>query len=284
MEQSSPKILFFGTPEFALPALNRLQDDGFTIIGVVTQPDKPAGRKKTLTPPPVKLAAQKLNLPVYQWPKFDDEAMAEITKLAPDLIIVVAYGKILPKKLLDLPKFGCLNIHPSYLPSYRGPSPIQTAILNGDQFTGVSIIKLDEKMDHGPIITQQEFEILADDNYESLSNSLACEAAGILVKIIPAYISGKLPPVEQNHQVATSTTIIEKEDGRIDWHNDPKVIDRQIRAYYPWPGAWTDVTGQRVKIQRAHLADGQLILDWVQPEGKEPMRYDDYLNGNQPLF
>jgi methionyl-tRNA formyltransferase len=284
MKKEEIKILFFGTPKFSLPALTQLKENDFNIIGVVTQPDKPAGRKKILTPPPIKLLAEKLQLPVYQWEKNDKEVLEKINKIKPDLIVVVAYGKILPKELVNLPPYGCLNLHPSLLPKYRGPSPIQTAILNGETKTGVTIIKLDQETDHGPIVAQKEFDILEDDDYESLSNSLACEGAEVLVKIIPNYIAGEIKPKEQNHAQATESKIIEKNDGEINWQKNPAEIDQQIRAYHPWPGAWTEATGKRVKILKAHLENGELFLDWVQPEGKEPMRYDDFLNGNEPLF
>lgn len=284
MDIKEAKIVFLGTPEFSLPALNKLIDNGYNIVGVITRTDQPVGRKQILTSPPIKQLAEKNNLPVFQFKKFDAEAIAQIKELQPDLMVLVAYGKILPAEFLNIPKFGVLNIHPSLLPKYRGPSPIQSAILNGETKTGISIIKLDAEMDHGPIVAQQEFEIIDDDDYQSLGSALACEGAELLVSTLPAYLAGEIQPTEQDHSAATYTKILSKEDGEIDWKKTPIEIYCQIRAFYPWPGAWTDNTGKRVKILKAHIdPNAELIIDQVQPEGKEPMRYQDYLNGNEPL-
>ncbi|MFA6533943.1 MAG: methionyl-tRNA formyltransferase [Patescibacteria group bacterium] len=283
MENSEIKILFLGTPEFALPTLLRLVADGYQVVGVVTQVDKASGRGNKLIPSPVKVAALEKKLPIFQFAKINAEAIAEIKKLAPDLMVLVAYGKILPEEFLNLSRFGCLNLHPSLLPAYRGPAPVQTALLNGEAKTGVSIIKLDAEVDHGPIVAQKSFEILDDDDSQSLGNNLACEGAALFSQILPDYLAGRIAPQAQDDTLATYTKMFTKADGEIDWKKTPIEIYSQIRACYPWPGAWTDATGKRVKVLRAHIETANLIIDWVQPEGKEPMRYSDYLNGNEPL-
>jgi len=197
---------------------------------------------------------------------------------------LVAYGKILPKKILDIPPHGVINLHPSLLPQYRGPTPIQEAILDGQNQTGVSIIKLDEKTDHGPIIAQKKLEILEDDNNESLSNSLACEGADFLIKVLPDYLQSKLTPKEQSDKFASYTKLISPQDTKINWKKSPLEIYHQIRAYSPRPGAWTDITGKRVKILKASLNEnGELEIDEVQPPGKKKMPYSEYLKGNEPL-
>jgi len=297
MNNTNIKIVFMGTPQFAVPCLLKLKEADYNLIGVITQPDKPTGRQQKLTPPPVKIEAQKLNLPIYQFNKLDQEAIKKIKELNPDLIIVVAYGKILPAEILALPPHGCLNIHPSLLPHYRGPSPIQTAIFKGEKQTGITIIKLDQKLDHGPIIAQETFDILNDDNAESLSNNLACEGAELLIKILPDYLENKIKSQPQDDSQATFTKIITQEDAKINWRETPPEIDCQIRAFYPSPGAWTNITGppaealssrraqvgKKVKILKAHLEEGELVIDQVQPESKKAMSYNDYLQGNEPL-
>jgi len=278
------RIIFMGTPEFAVPTLLRLIQNNYPIVGVITQPDKQTGRKHMLTASPVKKIAREHKLPIFQFTKLDNEATSKIKSLEPDLIVVVAYGKILPQAFLDIPKFGCLNIHPSLLPLYRGPSPIQGAILNGEGTTGITIIKMDKDMDHGPIVYQQKFEILDDDNAETMHNLLAVEGAEMLIKILPKVLEGKFKTTPQDDSKATYTKIITKDDAKINWKKPALEIYCQIRAYYPNPGAWTDITGKKIKILKSHIEDFQLVLDMVQPEGKQPMKYSDYLNGHQPII
>lgn len=284
-DNSKTKVLFFGTPAFALPALERLAADSrWQIVGVITQPDKPAGRKQQLTPPPAKLSAIKFNLPVFQFPTLKDPSVQQaIANLQADVAVVVAYGKIIPQAVLDSIPHGWLNIHPSLLPKYRGSSPIQSAMLAGDTITGVTVMVLDADMDHGPILAQHQVNILDDDTAESLNHSLACEGADLLLTVLPDYLAGKVTPVPQDHSAATFTEQLEKDDGKIDWRMSPEAIDRHIRAMTTWPGAWTDVTGKRVKVLKAHLVDQSLHLDVVQAEGKQPMDYGTYLLGNLPL-
>jgi len=282
---SKTRVLFFGTPAFTLPALERLAaDTRWQIVGVVTQPDKPAGRKQQLTAPAAKVTAAKLGLPVFQFPTLKDQAALQtIVSLNADVAVVVAYGKIIPAVILDSIPHGFLNIHPSMLPKYRGSSPIQSAMLAGERTTGVTVMILDAETDHGPILAQREVNILDDDTSESLHYSLACEGADLLLAVLPDYLDGKLKPTPQDHTAATFTEQLEKDDGKIDWRMSAEAIDRHIRAMTPWPGAWTDITGKRVKVLKAHLVDQGLHLDVVQAEGKQPMDYGTYLRGNLPL-
>ncbi|MBI5621661.1 methionyl-tRNA formyltransferase [Candidatus Falkowbacteria bacterium] len=277
------KVLFMGTPLFAAPSLDKLITEGYSIVGVVTQPDKPTGRDKTLTPPPIKQLAGKHRLPVFQFTKLNTEAIQTIVELKPDVIVLVAFGQLLPPALLDIPKFGVINLHPSLLPAYRGPAPIQTAILNGEKRTGLSLMLLDAEMDHGPILAQKTFDILEDDTTESLTNSLACEGAEFLAAVLPQYLRGETKPQTQDHSVATYTRRLTRQDAQINWQDPAEKIYNQVRAYYPWPGAWVYSAGKVVKILKTHLDAGELIIDTVQPEGKQPMSYNDYLNGHQPL-
>ncbi len=282
----STRLLLMGTPYFAVPVFDALLASGqYDIVGVVTQPDKPVGRKQRLTPPAVKAWATEHDLPVYQFASLKDPAAAQtITELKPDIAVVAAYGKLIPKTILDIPQHGCVNIHPSLLPEYRGPSPIQTALLDGAVRTGVSIMLLDEEMDHGPILGQRTTEVLADDTNQSLQHSLACEGADLLLELLPDYCAGRLQPQPQNHAEATFTTLLHNADAQIDWNKPANEIDCLIRAMHPEPGAWTDVTGTRVKVLKAHLEGTELILDQVQPAGKQPMSYEEFLNGNEPLY
>lgn len=298
------KVIFFGTPQFVVPVLKKLQDN-FSLVGVVTAPDKKVGRTQLLTPSPVKLASQGLALepsPAIITPeKFDEEMITQIKNLEPDLIVVAAYGHLIPQIILDIPKFRSLNVHPSLLPKYRGPSPIQNTILNGEKITGVTIIKMDEKMDHGPILYTKEISLSGQDNFETLSKKLFELGADLLIQIIPDFVAGKLKPKEQNHSKATFTHIIKKEDGYFDINNppSPKILDRMIRAYYPWPTAWTHFrqgsSGQSriVKFLPAsshpELTEGHpelvsgSIKFLVQMEGKKPVTLEDFLRGH-PTF
>ncbi len=277
------KILFFGTPVFAVPALEALIKAGAQVVGVVTQPDRPTGRQQVLTSSPIKMAAQKLGLPIYQPDKLTAEVCEQLLALQAQVGVVVAYGGLIPKNLLNNLAHGVLNIHPSLLPKYRGPAPIQTAILNGDAQTGVTIIVLDEQIDHGPIVGQRPIEIIADDDSQSLSYNLACEGADLLINILPDYLSGQLLPQAQTESFATFTKKITTDDGQIDWQRSPFEIDCQVRAFNPEPGAWTSIDGQRVKILKTSLLNNELVIEKVQPAGKSPMFYTDYLRGHRPL-
>ena len=289
MKNKKIKIIFIGVSSFAVPALEALIKEKYSIIAVITSPDKPSGRKKEVFFSPVKKLAQEHNLNISQ-PDNISETKERIRQLKPDLIIVSSYGKIIPKEILNIPQFKSINIHPSLLPKYRGPSPIQTAILNGDKKTGITVIIMDEKMDHGPVIFQKELEILPDENYKELEKRLSQESGKILIKIIPEYIKKELIPQKQNEEKATYTKIILKEEGEIDFNKTAREIERKIRAFYPWPGTFFFLNKKRVKIikgkavnkkEKASLKTGQgcLELELVQPEGKKIMTGQEFFRG-----
>jgi methionyl-tRNA formyltransferase len=256
------KIVFMGTAELSCASLEKLaRDKNFQIAAVVTQPDKPKGRELKLQPSPVKLLAQKLSLKILQPAKAREEKfISELRELKPDLIVVVAYGQILPQSILDLPKFGCLNVHTSLLPKYRGASPIQSAILNGETETGVTIMKMDAGLDTGKIISQARTPILPEDNSQTLHDRLAQLGAELLVETIPDYVAGKIPPKLQNNPEATYAAKIKKEDGRIDWNLSAQEILNRLRAFTPWPGAFTFLKTKSkpklLKIWKAEIVNG----------------------------
>src|SRR3989344_5980315 len=260
------RIIFFGTSEFGAIILENLIQASYSPVLVVTTSDKPAGRKQVLTPPPVKVFAKTHGLEVFQPEKFDKDALYKIQNTSPDLFVVAAYGKILPKALLDIPPKGSLNVHPSLLPKYRGSSPVQAALLNGDEETGVSIIVLDEKMDHGPIVAVERFSIQKRYAYPELHNALAELGGDLLLRTIPLWAAGKIQVQAQNDSEATYTSIIQKEQGRIDWSKEAMYIERQVRALYPWPGTFTacEIDGKQkmMKILKAS------VISQDQPLGK----------------
>jgi methionyl-tRNA formyltransferase len=286
MENDKIKIIFIGTPEFGAIILEELVKNNYQPILVITNPDKLAGRKQVLTSPPVRLAAQKYKIPIEQ-PERIKNLELRIKNLKPDLVICAAYGQIISKEILEIPKYGCFNIHPSLLPKYRGPSPIQTAILNGDKKTGVTIMLMDEKMDHGPILAKRELKITnpkSEITYQELHDKLAEIGAKLLIKTIPDWINGKIKPQTQNEKKATYTKIIKKEDGKIDWKKPAQEIERQIRALNPWPGTFTFIKKRgkkiRIKICQAELSkNNQLIIKKLQPESKKPMSFEDFKKG-----
>ncbi len=234
------KIIFMGTAELSCASLEKLaQNPQFLIPLVVTQPDKPKGRDLKPQPPPVKVLAQKLNLPVLQPLKARDEQfISDLRATAPDLIVVAAYGHILPQAILDLPRYGCLNVHTSLLPKYRGAAPIQWAIANGETETGVTIMKMDAGMDTGAIVSQKLTPISSEDDSVTLYNRLAQLGAELLMETIPDYVAGKISPVPQSRDY-THAPKIKKEDGHIDWNRPVETILNRLRAFMPWPGAFT---------------------------------------------
>ena len=238
------RIIFMGTAELSCASLEKLcSDPRFQVVAVVTQPDKPKGRDLKLQPSPVKLAAQKFNLPVMQPLKARDETfIAELRGLKPDLIVVVAYGQILPQSILDLPPHGCLNMHTSLLPKYRGAAPIQWAIANGDAETGVTIMKMDAGLDTGPMVATRRTAIVPADDSQILHDRLAQLGAELLVETIPDYVSGKIQPQSQPAEGSTYAAKIKKEDGQIDWNLTAKQVWNRLRAFTPWPGAFTHLT------------------------------------------
>ncbi len=278
------KIAFFGTPRLAQIVLSRLIASDFKPDIVVTQPDKKTGRGQILGSSAVKQTALQNNLPVI-------ENLSDLPEF--DLGILVAFGKILPEKTLAIPKYGIINIHPSLLPKYRGPSPIQNAILAGEEKTGVTIIKLDEQVDHGPILGNREVAIAPNDNHQTLIKKLGDAGAELLVDLLPEFLEGKIQPVEQNHETATFTKQISKQDGLIDLLNppDPQTLDRMIRAYFPWPTAWTEIESRienresrKLKIKLLPVTDNQPSTMnhqpfLIQPEGKRPITLKEFQNG-----
>jgi methionyl-tRNA formyltransferase len=238
---SSLRIIFMGTPELAGESLRALmRSPGFEIIAVVTQPDQPKGRGLKLQPTPVKTIALEKNIPVLQPVRArDDQFIQQLRELQPDLIAVAAYGQILPKTILDLPRFGCLNVHTSLLPKYRGAAPIQWAILNGDAESGITIMKMDVGMDTGAIVSQEKTPIRPEDNAQTLHDRLAQLGAELLVKTIPDFVSGKIQSQPQPVEGVSHAPKIKKQDGRIDWNQPARVVWNWVRGLVPWPGAFT---------------------------------------------
>ena len=246
------RIVFMGTPEFALPSLRRLVEDGHDIVGVYTRADQPAGRGRAVTPPPVKTAALELGLPVFQPASLrQPQAVEELASLRPDGIVVCAFGQLLRQPVLDIPPRGVLNVHPSLLPRHRGASPIQAAILAGDEETGVTIMLTDTGMDSGPILRQRSLAISPCDNGGSLSEKLSRLAADLLSETLPMWLAGDIEPQPQDETQATYSPLIKKEDGAIDWRRPALDIWRQVRAMNPWPGASTTLDGEMLRIWEA---------------------------------
>ena len=259
-QSKSPKIVFFGTSQFAVPALKSLINFGYNIVAAITQPEKPVGRARVVMPSPVKKVATENHISIFEPHNLrkDEKFFEEFKSLNPDLCIVAAYGKIIPSRYLEIPKFGFLNIHPSLLPKYRGPSPIQTAIMYGDKETGVTIIKMDEQADHGPIISIVKHRVSNNRNYKEVEEDLAKLGAELVIDTLPKYIAGEIKPKEQDHSKATFTKLITREDGRIDWDKTAEEIYNQIRALNPEPGTWTKWKGKILNILEADYLDVQL--------------------------
>jgi methionyl-tRNA formyltransferase len=240
------RVVFMGTAELACASLEALcRASGLRVVTVVTQPDKPKGRELKLQPTPVKLVAVKHELPVHQPVKARaPEFVDQLRGFAPDLIVVAAYGQILPQAILDIPKFGCLNVHTSLLPKYRGAAPIQWAILNGESETGVTIMKMDAGLDTGDIVAETRTPIADTDNAQTLHDRLAKLGADLLVRTIPVYVAGRMASHPQPNEGATYARKITKEDGRIDWSKPARNVWNQVRAFTPWPGAFTHLPGE----------------------------------------
>ena len=257
------RIIFMGTAELSCASLGKLAADvNFQIMAVVTQPDKPTGRVSQKQPfSPVKMLAQSLNLPLLQPVKARDEGfIAELAGLKPDLLVVVAYGQILPQRLLDVPKHGCLNVHTSLLPKYRGAAPIQWAIADGEEFTGVTIMRMDAGLDTGPILSTRRTAILPADDSQTLHDRLAELGAELLVETISGYVGGTIVPQPQPAEGSSYAAKITREDGRIDWSLPAQKIWNRLRAFTPWPGGFTFLPGQGksqlLKIWRAEVVEG----------------------------
>jgi len=298
---TQPRIVFMGSPEFAVPTLRALAES-YPVVGVVTQPDKPAGRGRKPTPPPVKRVAEALGLPVMQPRRLRaPEAYEQLAAWQPDLIVVAAYGQILRPNVLALPRYGCINVHASLLPRWRGASPIQHAILHGDAETGITIMLMDEGMDTGPILTQEALPIAPDDTAGTLSAKLSQLGARLLLETLPGYLEGRIRPRPQPEEGVTYAPLLKKADGELDFTQPAEALARRVRAFNPWPGAFTLWKDRPLKIHRAHAAplaspgagvrliveglpaigtgEGVLVLDEVQPAGKKPMPGEVFLRG-----
>jgi methionyl-tRNA formyltransferase len=296
------RSIFMGSPEFALPALSALAELS-EVAGVVTQPDRPAGRGRTLVPPPVKVLAQKIRLPVIQPETMRaPEVMDQLRAWRPDVIVVAAFGKILRPEVLTLPELGCLNLHASLLPRHRGAAPIPAAILAGDAETGITLMKMDEGLDTGPILAQKKTAIRPEDTAASLSRTLAALAAETLRTFFPVYTREGLTPVPQDDSRATYAPQLKKEQGRLDFQESSEQLVRKVRAFQPWPGTFAFWNGQPLKILEVETksntgartpgtvlehggypairtADGIVILRIIQPAGRRAMPGDVFLRG-----
>ena len=262
---SSPKlrVVFMGTPEFAVKALEAVMVRGHDVVGVFTQPDRPAGRGRRLRPPPVKTFAERHDLEVFQPAALRDapDACARLVGLEPDAIVVAAYGLFLPTVVLEAPRYGCANIHPSLLPRHRGPSPVVTSILDGDRTTGVTIMLLDEGMDTGPVLAQQSTPIGVEETAEALTYRLFDLGSGLMVGTLDRWVAGELTPVPQDESKATFTRRLTREDGHLDWSNSAAVLERRIRGLSPWPGTFTKWGDRTLKITRGRAVS--LAVDGV---------------------
>ena len=298
---TTTRTVFMGSPEFAEPVLRKLASH-YQVIGVVTQPDRPSGRGQVLTFPPVKTLAKELNLPLIQPQKLSEPgALQQLQRWAPDIIVVAAFGQILRPVILDLPKHGCINVHASLLPRWRGAAPIQAAILNGDEYTGVTIMRMDPGIDTGPILSQRSLPIAQNDTGERLSVKLSNLGSDLLIETLPAYLSGHLMLIEQDGTHATYAPMLKKEDGLLDFGLPAIDLDRQVRAFNPWPGTFMEWNGQILKVHHVHVvnqptdkpgkhlvidgtpaittAQGILVLDDLQLAGRKIQTGQEFLRG-----
>lgn len=260
------RVVFMGTPDFALPSLSGLLEAAYKVAGVITQPDKPGGRDLRTLPSPVKRFALERRLRVYQPTSLKSpDILEEISDLSPDVIVVVAYGKILPQEVLAIPVRGCINVHPSLLPKHRGPSPIASAILAGDEVTGVSIMLMDAGMDSGPILAQASHPISREDTTGSLTGILAEKGAVLLLETLPKWLAGEVQPRPQDEETASFSKLIVKGDGEINWRLTAEEIWRQVRTYNPWPVSSTIWKGRSLRILEATpiLSSGELKVGEV---------------------
>ena len=294
------KVVFMGSPDFSLATLRALAQQ-YDVVGVVTQPDRAAGRGRELKPPPVKTLAQELGLPFIQPLKLRlPEAMEQLRAWAPDLIVVAAFGQLLRPEVLDLPRHGCINVHASLLPRWRGAAPINAAILAGDEETGVTIMRMDPGLDTGPMLSQRRLKLGVDDTAGSVFEAMSALGADLLIETLPAYLRGDLTPVPQPEEGMTYAPMLKKEDGLLDFTRPAVDLARRVRAFNPWPGAFFERDGGVLKVHRAHAeaesapvgqtlvwrgqpavgcGEGLLILDEVQPPGKKSMSGKSFLAG-----
>lgn len=290
-----------GSPEFALPILRQLADR-YPIVGVITQPDRPAGRGRALSSPPIKILSDELHVPVIQPRRLrEPEVVQQLVTWSPDLIVVAAFGQILRSDVLELPRFGCVNVHASLLPRWRGAAPIQAAILHGDERSGITIMRMDPGVDTGPLLNQRSIPISARDTAGLLITKLSHLGAELLIETLPEYLSGKLQPQPQDDSLATYAPLIKKEEGLLDFSQPAVVLERKVRAFNPWPSAYTYWKEQILKIHLSHVVEGTpdnygrmivhqdlpafttgagiLVIDELQPAGKKIIQGKAFLQG-----
>ncbi len=305
------RIVFMGTPEFALPSLEHLILNQYQVVAVYTQPDKPAGRERSSRPSPVKRAALNWMLPVVQPVSFKaKETVAQLARWQPDVIVVAAFGQILPQLVLDIPTYGCLNLHPSLLPEFRGAAPVASAILAGSEFSGVSLMLMDKGLDTGPVLAQAQIPISEQDTTGSLTAKLSLIAAQLLLEVLPGWVRGELITRPQDEAEASYTKMLNKSEGEIDWRLPAVDIWRKVRAFQPWPGCYTNWRGKQLKIIEAvplpgerggvvgqvialdksaaafgiTTGDGVLGVNQVQIEGKRVMSAAEFLRGQRQFI
>ena len=295
------KVVFMGTPIFSVPILDKLNQE-FEVVGVVTQPDRPSGRGQRVIESAVKGFASSNDIKAFQPDDINSpESVTQIRNWNPDIISVAAFGQILKPELLTAPKYGCLNVHASLLPRWRGAAPINAAILHGDQITGVTIMKMAEGLDDGPILNQRSIPIKPDDTAGTLSDQLSALGAALLVDTIPPYIKDEILPKDQDHTQATYANMLKKKDGLLDFNNPADYLARKVRAYFPWPGSYTNWNDRRLLIHQASSAnvtspgpgvftiyegypaigsaEGLLVLELLQLTGKRKLSGDEFLKG-----
>lgn len=298
------KIVFMGTPDFAVPALEALVKGGHQVIAVVTQPDKPKGRGKGMAMPPVKEKAMEFNIPVYQPVKVREEGFfQQLRELSPEVIVVAAFGQILPKVILDLPRYGCINIHASLLPKYRGAAPIQWAIINGEKETGVTTMMMDAGLDTGDMLEKTVVPIEEEETAQSLSDKLSAAGGPLILSTLKKVEEGTLTRTPQRDEESCYAKILQKTLGRIDWNREAEYIERLIRGLNPWPSAYTTLNGKSLKLWKAKAlleeypgeagqvvkavgnelliktGKGTLKAEALQLEGKKRMEADAFLRG-----
>lgn len=307
------KIIFFGTQDWSAKLLEHLiQDAFFEVALVVTQPDQTVGRKKILSPPPVKSVAQEAEIPVLQPNRLrDPKFLAQLAAVGANFAVVIAYGRLLPPELIALFPRGIINVHPSLLPLWRGPSPVQAALAHGDAVSGVTIMKIDAQMDHGPLLSQKEIPLSKAETFGSFMEKVVDVSEPLLVETLKKFVQGMIAPLEQSHEKATVCRLLTRDDGHIDWQQPVEQIERMVRAYHPWPGTWTMFKHHqkniRIKIlsgvvfsfssahppgtlfeHEGHLlvatSDQAFEIISLQPEGKEPMLGSAFLSGYQELL
>ena len=309
------RTIFLGTPEFGVSCLEALvQSDFFDLVAVISQPDKPVGRRQELLSPAIKTTAQKYHLPVHQPIKIKTETEL-IKKLDPELIVVVAYGQIIPESILAIPRFGCINVHGSLLPRYRGAACLQAAIINGDRYSGITVMQMDKGLDTGPILARKKIKLAKEETIDSLHDKLSLVGAKLLIKTLKRYINGRLKAKPQSEDGASYVKMIKKEAGHLDWTKSATAIERQIRAFNPWPGSYGFLSNHKLKLNKVmfkilavrsdpikvnshpigqiflhnsalavQCGQNSLVIIKLQLEGKRAMEVDEFLRGNNTII